>query len=107
MLGQLAGGVGHELRNPLSIILNAIYYLKLVLPQADEKTRQYFNMIEHEAHNAEKIVTDLLDFARTPLVEREDVVLADLVQHVLERYPVPGSVEVSLKVSGEPSARVC
>ncbi|MFZ5910893.1 MAG: PAS domain S-box protein, partial [Chloroflexota bacterium] len=64
VLGQLAGGVGHELRNPLAVISNAIYFLRLVQPEADEKVREYLRLIENETHNAEKIINDLLDFSR-------------------------------------------
>ncbi|MBK8420883.1 hypothetical protein [Candidatus Villigracilis saccharophilus] len=28
VMGELAGSVGHELRNPLSVINSAVYYLK-------------------------------------------------------------------------------
>ena len=92
VLGQLAGGVGHELRNPLSVINNAIYYLKLVQPDADEKIRRYHGMIEHEVQIAEKIITDLLDFARIKSVDRQPTSVAALIQRVLERFPVPDSI---------------
>jgi signal transduction histidine kinase len=98
VLGQLAGGVGHELRNPLAVINNAVYYLRLVQPDADDKTRQYFGIIEHEVHTAEKIITDLLDFARIKSVDREPAAVSELVQRVLSRFPAPPSVEVALKL---------
>ena len=97
VLGQLAGGVGHELRNPLAVINNAIYYLKLVQPDADEKIRKYHSMIEHEVHNAEKIITDLLDFARVKSVDCEDLAVPELVQRVLERFPAPESITTLLE----------
>jgi PAS domain S-box-containing protein len=97
VLGQLAGGVGHELRNPLGVILNAIYYLKLVQPDANEKIKQYHAMIEHETHTAEKIITDLLDFARIKSVDREPVSVPELIQRVLDRYPLPETVLAKVK----------
>jgi signal transduction histidine kinase len=97
VLGQLAGGVGHELRNPLAVINNAVYYLKLVQPDADEKIRKYHSMIEHEVHNSEKIITDLLDFARIKSVDRAPLAVPELVQHVLERFPVPVSIKAVLE----------
>jgi PAS domain S-box-containing protein len=96
VLGQLAGGVGHELRNPLSVINSAVYYLKLVQPEASDKIRQYHAMIEQEVHNAEKIINDLLDFARLGSVDRESVNILGLVKRVLECFPAPACVEVSL-----------
>jgi PAS domain S-box-containing protein len=96
VLGQLAGGVGHELRNPLGIISSAIYYLKLVQPDMDPKTRQYYGMIEQEVRNSEKIIADLLDFARVETSERKRVSVPELVKRTLARFPVPESVNTSL-----------
>ncbi len=101
VLGQLAGGVGHELRNPLSVILNAIYFLKLVHPEADEQTKEYFGIIEQETRSAEKIITDLLDFARIKSVDREVVAASELVQRVMKRYPAPLSVSVTLDIPSD------
>ena len=101
VLGQLAGGVGHELRNPLAVINNAVYYLKLVQPDADEAVRKYHAMIEHEVHNAEKIITDLLDFARVKSVDRELLAVPGLVQGVLARFPVPDSITTVLELPAD------
>ncbi|MEZ0395931.1 MAG: PAS domain S-box protein [Anaerolineales bacterium] len=96
VLGQLAGGVGHELRNPLAVISNAVYFLKLTLPEADAKVREYLDILERETRNAEKIISDLLDFARLKSVERTAIPVRELVRRVFERYPAPENVLVTL-----------
>jgi PAS domain S-box-containing protein len=101
VMGQLAGSVGHELRNPLGVINTAIYYLKTVQPEAGGKIKRYHAMIEQEVHNADKIITDLLDFARGVTAERKPVSIPELVQRVIERFPVPASVEVKLEIPAD------
>jgi signal transduction histidine kinase len=98
VLGQLAGGVGHELRNPLGVINTSIYYLKMVQPEADGKIKKHHDIIEQEVRNADKIITDLLDFSRIKPVEGQPVAVADLVKRTLERFPVPPAVELTLEV---------
>jgi PAS domain S-box-containing protein len=98
VLGQLAGSVGHELRNPLGIINNAIYYLRLVQPNADETVREYLGIIETETHTADKIISDLLDFSRIKSVDLEPVHVSDLIGRTLERYPVPETVQLTLNL---------
>lgn len=98
VLGQMAGSVGHELRNPLGIISNAIYFLKLVQPEANQKIKEYLSLIERETHNAEKIINDLLDFARVKSVDRERIVVTELMQAVLVRFLPPASINVSMQI---------
>ena len=101
VLGQLAGGVAHELRNPLAVMSNAVYYLSSIITDADETTREYLEMISSEVGNAEGIVSDLLDFSRTRSLEREEVTASELVARVLEKRPSPEKVKVTTGIPPE------
>jgi len=101
VLGQLAGGVGHELRNPLGVINNAIYYLKTILPDADETTKEYLEIISSEVRNSEMIVSDLLDLSRIRPAEREETGVSELVDKTLEKQPPPEKVKVNTEIPSE------
>jgi signal transduction histidine kinase len=110
VLGQLAGGVSHELRNPLGVISNAAYLLGMMLPNADPKTREYISIIDSETHRAEKIITDLLDFSRVKSAEKESFNLSDLVTKTQNFTKKPDDVKIETKfpdtlprVSADPS----
>ncbi len=101
-LGRLAGGMGHELRNPLGVITNAAYYLKLIQPEAEGKVRDYLEIIEKESRIAGKIISDLLDYAQTRSPHRQDVTVQEMVARTLEMYPVPDNVHVILNLPSMP-----
>jgi signal transduction histidine kinase len=96
VLGQLAGSVGHELRNPLGVINTSIYYLKLVQPDADWKIKEHHTIIEKEVQNATKIIGDLLDYARVISSDRQTASVPALVRQTLDRFPVPAGVKLTL-----------
>ena len=98
VLGQLAGGVGHELRNPLGVISNAVYYLRSAYPDSNETTRECLNMISAEVRNAEKTISDLLGLSRTRAAGRESIGLSDLVSRVLEKYPAEENIRVEIDI---------
>ena len=100
-LGQLAGGVGHELRNPLGVISNAIYFLQMTLPDAGETTSEYLSIISSEVRGAEKIVSDLLDFSRTKLPDREEITVSELVARALAKRPPPENVKVATQIPAD------
>ncbi|MBI4730649.1 MAG: PAS domain S-box protein [Chloroflexi bacterium] len=99
MLGQLAGSIGHELRNPLGVISNAVYFLKMAQPDADDRVKEYLGIIENETRTSDKIVTDLLDFTRIKSVDPKPASVPELVSQTLQRFPAPESVDVVLEIA--------
>lgn len=98
LLGQIADTVGHELRNPLGVMNNAVYFLQTVLADADETTREYLGIIMDEIADAERIVSDLLDAVRTKPPHAEIVEIAELMQQILRKCDVPAAVSVRLDI---------
>jgi len=98
LLGQVADTVGHELRNPLGVMNNAVYFLQTVLADADETTKEYLGIIKDEIAVAERIVSDLLDAVRTKPPYPEMVEVAVLIQQTLRKCYVPPSVTVRLGI---------
>jgi PAS domain S-box-containing protein len=94
ILGQLAGDVGHDLRNPLGVISNTVYLLRMTLSDADETARECLDMISDEVGSATRIVSSLLDFGRTSPADRQAVSVSALVTQALEKCTIPDHVQV-------------
>ena len=98
ILGQLAGGVGHELRNPLAVLATSVYFLTMTLgDSADPKVLKHLGIIEQELANANEIITNLLDFSRVRQPDAAKITLDELLRNALERYDF-GSIEVDRNI---------
>jgi PAS domain S-box-containing protein len=100
-LGRMAGSVGHELRNPLGVISNAAYFLKISQPDASDKIKEHLHLIEKHAQICARIVGDLLDLTHIKPVEPVAVSVSHLVHEALERFPAPEVVQVTLDLPAD------
>jgi len=98
VLGQLSGGVGHELRNPLGVISNAAYFLKETLTDADKTTKEYLDIISQEVIDAEKIVSNLLDLSRTKPSERTEAAVSELILKILDKKHPLKDIKVTTNI---------
>jgi signal transduction histidine kinase len=93
-LGQLSSSVGHELRNPLGVMTNAVYFLEMTLRDPPAKVGEYLGILRTQIRLSEKIVTDLLDFARTRPPQRARARIGEIVDEQLGRVTIPQGVKV-------------
>jgi len=98
ILGQLAGGVGHELRNPLGSIKNAAYFLKMALEKPEPEVKETLEILNKEVATSEHIISSLLDFARPKPPTRHKVEINHLLQETLSRTTVPENIKVVSKL---------
>jgi PAS domain S-box-containing protein len=94
VMGQIAGGVGHELRTPLSIIKNAAFLLAEAINDASLNAGELVAMIDGEVERADRIVADLLDFARSGTPVPLPLEPEALITGALARAQLPGGIEV-------------
>ncbi len=93
-IGELAGMLGHDLRNPLSGIRGATYYLKKKLSsKLDADDLAMFESIDKSIDYSNKIINDLLDYSSYYSTE---------VKLALKQVTPQGLVKAALALSLQP-----
>jgi signal transduction histidine kinase len=90
-LGQLSGGLAHELRNPLAVIKGSAETLMRKLVNSDPITTEMAGYISSEVNRMNALVTRFLDFARPHKLERQREQIPPLIERGLkaarDRWP--------------------
>jgi two-component system cell cycle sensor histidine kinase PleC len=102
-IGQLASGVGHELRNPLGAIKNAVLYVRRKvsnseLSTAEPKVLQFLDLVDEEVESANKVITDLLSFSRVAKPTVSLVSASSIIKDSLNHVAVPENIKVAMDV---------
>lgn len=99
VLGQIAGSVAHELRNPLGTIRNAVYLLNMTVGRdlPDQATR-HLALIDDEIDRSNRIITSLLDFARGRSCDPVVCKLRDILVDALDMARLPNRISVTFDV---------
>jgi len=95
VLGKLAGGVGHELRNPLGAIKNAAYFLNMVLENPEPDVKETLEIMTKEVARSEDILSSLLDFARPTVLTLRKVRMNDVLAEAVTRNPIAENITLT------------
>jgi signal transduction histidine kinase len=95
-IGQVAGGIAHELRNPLNVVKTSIYYLLNARNPNPTKTGEHLHRIERHVVVADGVITSLSNFAKLPLPNLRPCAVEPLVREVLELNPLPDNVRATV-----------
>jgi signal transduction histidine kinase len=83
MVGELAAGVAHTIRNPFTSIKMRLFSLSRSLDLSDVQNED-LQVISDEIGRIDKIVQNFLEFSRTPKLRMEPCHLGGLIQSVLK-----------------------
>lgn len=101
VLGQLAASLAHQIRNPLSVIANAVSLASKQIPR-ETGALEALDMANEEVWVVNRIIADLLDYARIRPASRQPSRLADLINASLEEEPLPEAIEVRTELDDTP-----
>ncbi len=104
-IGQTAGMVGHDIRNPLQAIVSELFLAKQMMTEAPKSTSttealESIDLIQEQVDYINKIVSDLQDYARPLNPDYSIVDLSNLVISVFNTITIPDSIKLKVEVEG-------
>jgi PAS domain S-box-containing protein len=94
-IGELAAMVGHDLRNPLTAISGAAYYMRNVLePNEDDKLIELLEFIERNVRESNRILNDLRDYSKEESLEILPTNLRNLIDETISSTTIPDDIHV-------------
>ena len=102
-IGELAGMVGHDIRNPLQSIKGAAYYIKTKADsRLSEKEKTMLMTIESAIDYSDKIVDDLLEYSREIKLDFRETTPKALIQNLLFNLEIPSNIQFKDATGEEP-----
>ncbi len=98
LIGEMAAGVAHEIRNPLTVIKGYLQFIRLKVAGMDEQ----FVTILKELSRVEDIITDFLSLARNKKIENKAVnlnVIFNEIYPLLLAESLKKGVELKVRLS--------
>jgi PAS domain S-box-containing protein len=102
-IGETATMVGHDLRNPLQVIINTVFLARTELEEATGELKaklegmgfaKTFDIVDRQVDYMNKIVSDLQDFARDVKPRITKYSLAELLKE-----SIPSSIPETIKIT--------
>lgn len=82
IVGQMAAGVAHEVRNPMTA---ARGYLQLLMRKLGEDSHRQLNIVLQEIDRANSIISDFLSLARNKISNKKQQKINDIIEAI---YPL-------------------
>ena len=100
MLGQVAGTVSHELRNPLGAIRTSLAVFKKLCADKGLGIERSLERAERSVGRCDGIISDLLEYTRSREMARQPVDFDKLIGEQLDEHALPTAVSVKRELSG-------
>jgi PAS domain S-box-containing protein len=101
-IGRMAGVIAHEFRNQLAVMRNVVYFLKMKLKDKDEKVTKHLLILDELVSDTERIIENILTFARKKQPELEKIDLKNLLLESIDKVKIPEGIALTTQIGQLP-----
>jgi len=98
IMGTMASRLSHDLRNPLTVIKSNLDLMMRNL-EPDEKTMKFSKRIDDSVDSMTNIIEDVLQFSKTPILQKEPSSINELLESAISNIDVPDKIKITLPKS--------
>ncbi len=84
LLGQMAAGMAHEIKNPLAGILTGLEFLHMQLKEKDDVKKQSIELVIKEVRRLDRLVNDMTSFAKSKIKILSMVSIDNVISRAIE-----------------------
>ena len=95
-LGQVTGGIAHEMRNPLNVIKTSVYYLQNARQLTAEKSAEHLQRIGKQVEVANNVIAALSSFTHQPQPNLQVFSAESCVRRAIVDAALPSTIQVDL-----------
>lgn len=96
-LGQVTGGIAHEMRNPLNVIKTSVYYLQNARQLTPEKLTEHLRRIGKQVEVADNVIAALSSFTKLPSPNSQTFSAEACISRAIDDAALPPSIAVHVK----------
>ncbi len=93
-LGQVAGSVSHELRNPLATIENSVEIIRERVADKNLGIDRALDRLKRGIERCKVIISEVLEFSATRQLDREATAIDDWLGEMLDEHGTPPAVTI-------------
>lgn len=79
MVGQMAAGITHEIRNPMAVVRG---FLQLMREKSPDDLHHYYRIVMEELDRANSIISDFLSLAQNQVMNKESQTLEEIINEL-------------------------
>jgi len=105
LVGELAAGTAHEIRNPMTSIKGFIQLLDIKTPDKSPD-KEYFKIILEEIDRANRIISEFLLLSKPQVTQREDININTLLSELgklIESQALLHDININMQLADSPS----
>ena len=101
-IGELSSRISHDLRNPLSVLSNAIAIMKEKEKETvSETTKKYLDLMQDQIDTMNHTIKQILFFVKTHELKLESAQVHDIVSKVIDEKQIPKNIDISVDSKDE------